>query len=310
MSLRPLAVALLALIAAPALATTDHPEPTRIVSMNLCLDSVLVELVPREHILALSQYSRDPWRSTIADIAATLPYTNETAEEVVALQPDLVLASRHSAIATRSALKRVGVRFELFGVPQSIEESNAQIRRLATLLHRQAEGDALIGRINDAIARAKPAPGERTLTAAIYQPGGLSTGANTVTGQLMHIAGMENIAARYGVNSYRPLPLELLLSQPPDVLLVGDTTYGAPTHAERLVHHRALRALELRMSREPFPARLLYCAGPAMIEALDTLVAARRHASTAWLTRAEQNPNDAHRGPGPAPAPASSRSAQ
>ncbi len=112
--------------------------------MNLCLDSVLVELVPREHILALSQYSRDPWRSTIADIAATLPYTNETAEEVVALQPDLVLASRHSAIATRNALKRVGVRFELFGVPQSIDESIEQIRRLATLLHREAEGEALI----------------------------------------------------------------------------------------------------------------------------------------------------------------------
>jgi len=260
-------------------------EPQRIVSMNLCLDSVLVELVPRDHILALSQYSRDPWRSTIAGIAATLPYTNETAEEVVALRPDLVLASRHSAIATRNALARVGVRFELFGVPQTIDESLQQIRRLATLLHREAEGEALIGRIQNAIVRARPAPGERTLTAAIYQPGGLTTGANTVVGQLMSIAGLDNVAARYGVTSYRPLSLELLISQPPDVLLVGDTTYGAPTHAERLVHHRALRALQFRMSREPFPARLIYCSGPAMIDALDALVAARRHAGQTLLTR-------------------------
>jgi iron complex transport system substrate-binding protein len=292
-TLRFIAVSLLALGAESATAGTGHTEPKRIVSMNLCLDSVLVELVPREHILALSQYSRDPWRSTIADIAATLPYTNETAEEVVALQPDLVLASRHSAIATRNALKRVGVRFELFGVPQSIEQSNEQIRRLATLLHREAEGEALIGRIQSAIDRSRPAAGERTLTAAIYQPGGLSTGANTVTGQLMQIAGLENIAARYGVTSYRPLPLELLLSQPPDVLLVGDTTYGAPTQAERIVQHRALRALEFRMSREPFPARLLYCAGPAMIDALDALVAARRHAGSALLTRGSVAPPSA-----------------
>lgn len=304
-TLRFIASCLLALVTAPAMAgsqraevaapvsaraaattvPTKHPEPTRIVSMNLCLDSVLVELVPREHILALSQYSRDPWRSTIASIAATLPSTNETAEEVVALQPDLVLASRHSAIATRNALKRVGVRFELFGVPQSIDESIEQIRRVATLLHREPEGEALVGRINDAIVRARPAPGERTLTAATYQPGGLSTGANTVTGQLMQIAGLENIAARYGVQSYRPLSLELLISQPPDVLLVGDTTYGAPTHAERLVHHRALRALQFQMSTEPFPARLMYCAGPAMVDALDALVAARRHASQARITQ-------------------------
>jgi iron complex transport system substrate-binding protein len=284
MLLRFIVASLLALAAEQATAGTQHPEPRRIVSMNLCLDSVLVELVPHEHILALSQYARDPWRSTIASIASKLPYTNETAEEVVALQPDLVLASRHSAIATRNALKRVGVRFELFDVPQSIDESIDQIRRLATLLHREAEGEALIGRIQAAIARARPAPGERTFTAAIYQPGGLSTGANTVTGQLMQIAGLENIAARYGVKSYRPLPLELLVSEPPDVLLVGDTTYGAPTHAERIVHHRALRALQYRMSREPFPARLMYCAGPAMIDALDGLVAARRHASQRLMT--------------------------
>jgi iron complex transport system substrate-binding protein len=282
MRCRFICVVLLALAGSSAMAGA---EPQRIVSMNLCLDSVLVELVPREHILALSQYARDPWRSTIASVAATLPYTNETAEEVVALGPDLVLASRHSAIATRNALKRVGVRFELFGVPQSIDESLTQIRRLAKLLHRKSEGEALVGRVQSAIAQARPAPGERLLTAAIYQPGGLTTGANTVVGELMKIAGLENVAARYGVTSYRPLSLELLISQPPDVLLVGDTTYGAPTHAERLVHHRALRALQSRMSREPFPARFLYCAGPAMIDALDALVAARQHTGQTRLTR-------------------------
>jgi iron complex transport system substrate-binding protein len=243
--------------------------------MNLCLDSVLVELVPREHILALSQYSRDPWRSTIAAIAKDLPYTSETAEEVVALEPDLVIASRHSAIATRNALQRVGVRFELFSVPQSIEESVGQIRQLAALLQRPEQGEALIARIEAAIARARPALGGHTVTAAIYQPGGLSVGSGTVINELMEIAGLHNVAVDYGIADYRPLQLEQLVSARPEILLVGDTSRGAPTHAERVVHHRALHALESRMRREPFPARLLYCAGPTMIDALDALVAAR-----------------------------------
>ena len=270
---------------AAAAASTGHARPKRIVSMNLCLDSVLVELVPHSDILALSQYSRDPWRSTIADIASKLPYTNETAEEVVALEPDLVITSRHSAIATRNALKRVGIRFELFDVPQTIEQSLAQIRQLAVLLGREDQGEALIARINAAIERSRPAPGTPPLTAAIYQPGGLTTGSGSVTAELMQIAGLENIAAWYGVTKYRPLPLESLIAKPPDVLLVGDTTHGAPTHAERIVHHRALRALQFRMSREPYPARLIYCAGPAMIDALDTLVAAREHAKRSMLAR-------------------------
>ncbi len=277
-----------ALLFSSASLAAGHARPQRIVSMNLCLDSVLVQLVPHEHILALSQYSRDPWRSTIADIAQGLPYTNETAEEVVVLKPDLVITSRHSAIATRNALRRVGIRFELFDVPQTIEQSLAQIRTLASLLQREAQGEALIARIERAIEDSRPAPGARVLTAAIYQPGGLSAGAATVTAELMQIAGMENIAGRYGLTKYRPLPLESLIRDPPVILLVGDTTHGAPTHAERIVHHRALRALEFRMSREPFPARLLYCSGPTMIDALAALVAAREHVAPAAIAHSPQ----------------------
>ena len=186
-----------------------------------------------------------------------------------------MIASRHSAIATRSALHRVGVRFELFGVPQSIEESLGQIRQLAALLQRPEQGEALIARVEAAIARARPAPGARTVTAAIYQPGGLSVGGGTVINQLMEIAGLHNVAVDFRLDDYRPLQLEQLVSAPPEILLVGETSRGAPTHAERVVHHRALRALESQMRREPFPARLLYCAGPTMIDALDALVAAR-----------------------------------
>jgi iron complex transport system substrate-binding protein len=91
----------------------------------------------------------------------------------------------------------------------------------------------------------------------------------------MGIVGLQNVAERYGVRSYSPLSLEQLISAPPQVLLVGETSNGAPMQAERIIHHRALRALQLQMRQESFPARLLYCAGPTIIDALDALVAAR-----------------------------------
>lgn len=261
-------------------------DPMRIVSINMCLDAILVELVPPERLLAISYYSRDPWRSTISSVANRLPITYETAEEIVALQPDLVLTGKHSAIATRNALRRVGIRFEVYDVPQSVAESIEQIRKLATMLNREPQGEQLITRIENAITAARPPAASPLVPAAIYQPGGLTSGADTVTGELMQIAGLDNVAARYGVRKYRPLALELLVSDPPAILLTGDTAYGAVTQAERVVHHRALRALQTRMTQEPFPARLIYCAGPAMIGALDALVAAREHASTLSLARA------------------------
>jgi iron complex transport system substrate-binding protein len=259
----------------------DRAVPMRIVSLNLCLDTLLLELAPPERIAAISHYALDPYRSMIAEQAKTLPITYETAEEVVALRPDLVLTSRHSATATRHALTRVGIRFELFDVPDSIEASIAQVRKLARLLGRVEAGEALVARIEAAIAAARPAKDFAPLTAAVYQPDGLTAGIDTVTGQLMRVAGLDNVAERYGIRTFSPLSLELLVSAPPQVLLVGETSPGAPTHAERVVQHRVLRSLQSRMIREVFPVRMLYCAGPTMIDALGALVEARENA---WKT--------------------------
>ena len=264
--------------AGAAVPAREHPVPMRIVSLNLCLDTLLLELSPPERIAAISHYSLDPWRSTIADRARQFPITYETAEEVVALKPDLVLTSRHSATATRHALTRVGIRFELFDVPDSIAASIDQVRKVAAMLGREAAGEALVARIEAAMQAARPPAGFVPLTAAVYQPGGLTAGIDTVTGQLMHVVGLENVAERYGIREFRPLSLELLVSSPPQVLLIGDTSPGAPTHAESVVHHRVLRSLQARMAREVFPVRMLYCAGPTMIDALGTLVQARDHA--------------------------------
>lgn len=273
-------VAAIALCAGNTAKAADAP-PKHIVSINLCVDAILVELVPRDRIAAITHYSRDPYRSIIAAQAQQLPITYETAEEVVALNPDLVLASRHSAIATRNALHRVGIRYELFDVPDTVAASLDQIRHIATLVGREPQGELLIAKIESALKAARPPPDQPLLSAAIFQPGGLTAGLATVTGELMTIAGLQNIAERYGITSYQPLPLELLISAPPQVLLVGETSAGAPMGEERIVHHRALRALESQMQQEIFPARLLYCAGPTMIDALDALVAARNDAQRA-----------------------------
>ncbi len=260
-------------------------HPMRIVSLNMCVDSILIELVSHDRIAALSHYARDPQRSTIAEAAQHLPITYETAEEVVALRPDLVLTSRHSAIATRNALRRVGIRFELFDVPNTIEGSLEQVRQVARLLGTEREGETMVAHITQALEAARLPPGEAPLTAAVYQPGGLSAGANTVVGELMQLTGLQNIAARYGVTQYRPLPLEALVSSPPDVLLVGETSPGAPMKGERIVRHRVLRALEAQMTQQIFPARLLYCAGPTMIESVAALVRAREHTRSVQRSR-------------------------
>jgi iron complex transport system substrate-binding protein len=276
LSRRILLAGLAAGLAAPAAHAGDAAAaPARIVSLNPCLDTVLVHVADRSQIAALSHYARQPAGSTIADLAQTLPTTFETAEEVVALRPDLVLASRHSALATRNALARLGVRVELFSEPQSVDESLAQVRRIAGLAGRPEAGEALVARIEAALAAAAPPPGTAPVRALIYQPNGFAAGAGTLADEMLRRTGFVNVAGEYGLRQWGNIPLESLIADPPDMLLAGESAPGAQTWAERVVTHPALAGLGDRMKRAAFPERLLYCGGPVLIQTAAVLAAAR-----------------------------------
>ncbi|VTO12203.1 iron chelate uptake ABC transporter family permease subunit [Brevundimonas vancanneytii] len=222
------------LVAGPAAANT---APRRVVSLNACLDAVLVHVADRGQIVALSHYAREPVGSTISEVAKTLPFTWETAEEVIALRPDLVLTSRHSALATRNALGRLNIQTELFSVPDSVAASLVQVREVARLVGRPARGQALIARIEAAIAAAAPPPGSSPLTALIYQPNGFAAGRGTLMDEMMTRAGFQNVAARYGLGKWGNVPVERLLADPPQVLLSGVPVRGSRTWADRVMRH-------------------------------------------------------------------------
>ena len=263
-----------------AAAATRHP---RIVSLNPCLDAILVRVADRSQIAALSHYSRDPNGSSILSIARTLPYTYETAEEVVALKPDLVLGSVHASRATQQALDRMGIRSERFDVPGSVAESLAQVRRIGVVVGHADRGQALARAIEAAIAEAAPRAGERPLTALVFQPNGLAAGKGTLMDEMLTRAGFVNVAERYGLSRWGNVALERLIADPPQVLLAGQSAPDAPTWAERVTNHPALASLAGRMQRTVFPERLLYCGGPVLIETAAALADARRQARKAGL---------------------------
>lgn len=248
----------------------------RVVSLNPCLDVVLVHVADRAQILGLSHYARDAQQSTIAAVARTYPITYESAEEVIALRPDVVLSAAHSSPATRAALKRLNIRTELFKVPNSWVENQAQIRRIADAVGHPQRGEALIARVEAAMARGAPRPGTRPVTALVFQPNGFAAGHGTLVDEMMRRAGFENVAERYGLRKWGNVSLERLLDDPPEVLLAGQARPNAPTWAERILEHPALAAVAPRMARAVFPERLLYCGGPVLIQTAAVLATARR----------------------------------
>ena len=252
--------------------------PRRVVSLGACLDVALMQVADRGQIAAITHFSRDPNVSTVADVARTLPFTHESAEEVIALRPDLVVASKRSGRQARSALKAIGVRVEEFEVPESIAASLEQIRQVAALVGREERGEAAVARVEQALAAASPPSGERRLTAVIYQSNGFAAGEGTLISEMMGRCGFENVAGRYGLKKWGNIPLERIIANPPDVLLAGESYPGAPNWAERMLRHPALLHLEPRTFRAAFHQRLLDCGGPVLVQTAAALTAAREGA--------------------------------
>jgi iron complex transport system substrate-binding protein len=262
--------------AALGLGAAGRAPARRIVSLNPCLDAILLSVAEPAQVAALSHYSRQPMASSVGAAGRRFAFTYESAEEVIALAPDLVLASRHSSLATRNALQRLGLAVELFATPDSVAESLAQVRRVADLAGQPARGRAEVARIEAALAAAAPARGARPVRALVFQRNGFSSGPGTLIDELLRRTGFRNAAVDYGATRTTEIALDAVVADPPEVLLSGETLPGAPTWGERVMRHPALQQLKGRIHIVGFPQHLMYCGGPNLVESAGRLAAARR----------------------------------
>jgi iron complex transport system substrate-binding protein len=264
------------LLAACVLAEADAGPPERIVSINVCGDLLALTLAPRARVASVTFLAADPDHSPIADLAAGVTRNYGNAEEVLALDPDLVLAGRYTARPTVNLLKRLGYTLLELDVAESLDDARAQIRAAAAAMGVPAAAEAMIADL-DARIEAAPARGDaEPPVAVVYGPNGFTFGARSLSGSLIEIAGFENLASRAGIGRVGQLPLELLLLGEPDVLIVEAEQSHAPAMATQILSHPALASLRERIAVIEIPRPLWSCPGPWLVEALDRLASARR----------------------------------
>jgi len=248
--------------AKPARESSDHPA---IVSLNPCTDAILAEIAGPQQLIAISHYSHAASSSSM-DVAAARQFgsVGGTVEEVLALQPDVVVAGSFLAPATRQALIDLNIRVETFGIASTVEDSKAQIEQLAALAGRPAKGKALIRRIDLALDAAA-AEGD-PLSAVLWQPSGIVPGEGALVSELMRRTGFASHSAARGMKQADYYSLEQMLADPPAVLLIAGQ--------EAAQKHPALDRLNKTHLAE-FDSGLLYCGGPTIIRAAQRLAEIR-----------------------------------
>jgi iron complex transport system substrate-binding protein len=255
---------------APAADSVSKPQ--RIVSMNLCTDELVLRLADRRNIASITWLSREPNSSNVVPLARGIPINHGLAEEIIPLKPDLVLAGIYTTREPVALLKRAGMRIVDADVPKTFDDVRQQYRDIAVLLGEKERGEDIIAQMDSSLARLASERPSVPPTAIVLNPNGFTVGRGSLVDEVITRAGLENMAVRLGVGEYGQLPLEIITMNPVDVLIVSSYRDGPPAMATELLKHPVLSRLSDRTRVVVMPGRLWNCGGPALTEAIETLM--------------------------------------
>lgn len=217
----------LTLAACALFAACEAPPPTaatarRIVSLDYCADQFVLGLAQRRDILAVSPDAGAAF-SYMRDAAARLPTVRPRAEDVLILQPDLVVRSYGGGPNARAFFERAGVPVLQIDFAEDIDGARSVVRHAARGLGAAERGEQLIAEMD---ARLRVAQLHSPGTRALYvTPAGYTAGPETLVHSLLTAAGLDNFERRPG---WHPIPLEHLAYETPDV--VAAATFGDGTN--------------------------------------------------------------------------------
>lgn len=251
--------------AAPGPAAHSEKRPHRIVSLNLCADQLLVALADRDQIAGLTRYATDTDMSDVAAAAKGLPVFRGSAEEVLAVDPDLVIgmpARRNPAIAVLKRQKYASLDLKF---ASTYEDILVSIRDVARAVGHTERGEAMIARMNAQLAGLPRVGGGKV--AAYYQRRGYLTGTGTLVDDLMNRVGLVNLAGKLGKPSLSQMSLEEMAMARPDFIVVESASQKVSDQGTEMINHPVLRGIP----RLAIPQAWTVCGGPPYVKAARVL---------------------------------------
>lgn len=243
--------------------------PRQIVSINLCTDQYLLALADDSQIAGLTRFSRDPAISFQRDRADTLPVVPVSAEAIMELKPDLVLASRYRDSGTKAMLRRFGFRVEEIGRAETVALMIEQTREVAALIGQPARGEELVSALGATESVDTGRASRRS--ALVYQRRGYVSGSGTIVAEAMRLSGIDNQAEKMGRHAVSHASLEEIALDPPDYLIIEDISGQPRDIGSELLRHPVLTRLFREDQIIAMSAALTVCGGPSFPAAVETL---------------------------------------
>lgn len=226
---------LLALLSAVALATgypltiTDDlgrevtlgAEPQRVVSMLPSHTEVVCALGACDKLVGVDDFSDFPAEvGDLPRLGGGLYGAN--VEAILALEPDLVLASQYGELAETLA----GAGLTVYaGSSQTYEDALAEFELLGRMVGREEEGRRLAERVEQEVEAVASSVAALDAPRVYYEidPTPYSVGPDSFMGTLLRKAGGDNIVTA-DMGDFPQLDPEFVVARDPEIILVGEAS--------------------------------------------------------------------------------------
>lgn len=191
------------------------PPLNGVVSLDYCADQMVLGLVPRGQIRALSP-EVDSDASFAAPRAVGLPRLRPTLEEIAVVRPRFAVRMYGGAPGIDRQLAALGITVVQLQPANRLAEVPAELARVGAALDASAQAADRIAAFDAALAKGRATIAANPPTLLYTTPGDVTTGNDGFVGDLIRAAGFQSVRQTSGWGS---LPLEAMVRRPPDAVL-------------------------------------------------------------------------------------------
>ena len=232
----------------------------RVASLNMCSDEYLLLLARPGEVASVTRLAKDPHESVLAPLASRVPANRGRIEDVVAVNPTVVLTmGGGGGRSSRAIARAMGMRVVDLTQPSTLDDVAKNLRQVAALLGDSGRASPWIERV--ARLRAAPSAARDTIWLG---GGGLSLMPGSLSAQWLALAGLKQRRLAGGRAT-----LEALAIRPPAVLVTSSYRAGQMSQGQRWLAHPLLARLASR--RIATDGRRWTCAGPLLIDEIERL---------------------------------------
>ncbi len=199
---------------------TLEKEPEKIISVAPNITELIYKLGAEKKLVGRTDYCDYP--EQVKDVESIGTLRKPDIEKIIGLEPDLVIASTHFDEENTAKLEEAGIKVIGLYEKNDVNGVYTMINTLGTALNKEGECAETVEEMKSSIDKVTKAVSGLEKPSVYYvvgygEGGDFSAPANTFVGQLIKLAGGNNIVPESDNWSFS---LEALLEADPDIIII------------------------------------------------------------------------------------------